>query len=235
MAGGSIQWRGENTRESSEYGRTVTFGKRKDECTGYLSHSDRVGPGVILLHEFFGLQQTFKDYADALTREGFTVLAPDLYDGRIASSVDEAKEISGSLDDEQVGARLEAARSFLADNWHPRVGIVGFSMGAWLGMDFAAGRDIEAVVTYYGYAPVDPKTFGAPAMLHLAESDEWEPLEEVQAAFEGWPEEAPELEIHVYPGTGHWFANPAVPAAFDEGATELAWSRTVDFLRHHLA
>ncbi|MEA2447008.1 MAG: carboxymethylenebutenolidase, partial [Actinomycetota bacterium] len=72
----------------------IEFGKRKDAGTGYLARSERVGPCVLVLHEFFGLTQAFKDMADDLNAEGFTVLAPDLYDGKIASSVEEAKELS---------------------------------------------------------------------------------------------------------------------------------------------
>lgn len=213
----------------------VTFGKRRDECTAYMSHSDRVGPSVILLHEFFGLQEPFKDYADALNEAGFTVLAPDLYDGRIASSVDEAKSFADGLDDAQVSARLKAAKNFLADNWHPRVGVIGFSLGAWLGVQLASEEGLEAAVAYYGIGPVDPKNCDTPLMFHLAETDEWEPLEEVQPAIQEWVAAGVDAEVHVYEGTGHWFANPSVPGAFDANAAELAWDRTIEFLRHHLA
>ena len=231
----SLQWRHENQKESAEYGREVTFGKRRDECTGYMSYSDRVGPSVILLHEFFGLQDPFKDYADALNREGFTVLAPDLYDGRLASSVDEAKAFADKLDAEHVSARLKAAKSFLADNWHPRVGVIGFSMGAFFGIQLAEDEGLEAAVAYYGIGNIDPATFDSPIQFHLAEVDEWEPLEEVQPEIERWIESGLDAELHVYEDTGHWFANPSVPSAFDADAAQVAWNRTVDFLRHHLA
>lgn len=233
--GESLQWRGENQKEPNDYSRTVIFGKRRDEGTGYMSYSDRVGPSVILLHEFFGLQQSFKDYADALASEGFTVLAPDLYDGRVAESVEEAKSLADSLDAEHAARRLKAAKSFLADNWHPRVGVIGFSLGAFLGIELAQNEGLEAAVAYYGIGAIEPAECDSPLMFHLAETDEWEPLEEVQPAIEKWIAEGLDAEVHVYEGTGHWFANSAVPDAFDAEASALAWSRTVEFLRHHLA
>ena len=231
----SLQWRHENQKESTDYGRMVTFGKRRDECTGYMSYSDRVGPSVILLHEFFGLQDPFKDYADALNKEGFTVLAPDLYDGRIAGSIEEAKRFSDELDAEHAALRLKAAKNFLADNWHPRVGVIGFSLGAFLGIQLAEDEGLEAAVAYYGIGNVDPANFDAPLQFHLAETDEWEPLEDVQPAIQGWVDAGLDAEVHVYEGTGHWFANPSMPDAFDAEAADLAWGRTVEFLRHHLA
>ena len=231
----SLQWRHENEKESVEYGRMVTFGKRRDECTGYMSYSDRVGPSVILLHEFFGLQDPFKDYADALNKEGFTVLAPDLYDGQIARSVEEAKGLSDALDGDRAALRLKAAKNFLADNWHPRVGVIGFSLGAWLGIQLAQDAGLEAAVAYYGIGDIDPAEFDAPLQFHLAEVDDWEPLEEVQPAIQGWIDAGVDAEVHVYEDTGHWFANPSMPDAFDAEAANLAWERTVEFLRHHLA
>lgn len=233
--GESLQWREENQKKPNDYSKTVTFGRRRDEGTGYMSYSERVGPSVILLHEFFGLQQSFKNYADALAGEGFTVLAPDLYDGRIAGSVEEAKSFSDSLDAEHATRRLKAAKSFLADNWHPRVGVVGFSLGAWLGIELAQNEGLEAAVAYYGTGPIEPAEFDSPVMFHLAETDEWEALEDVQPTIEKWIDEGVDAELHVYEGTGHWFANPAVTGAFDAEASALAWSRTVEFLRYHLA
>lgn len=99
--GASLQWRGENEREPARYGRIVAFGNLRDKATGYMSYSDRVGPGIVVVGGSPAL-------CDFLTQEGFTALAPEL-------GHDEAKN-------ERV---LDAAIDHLVDNWHPRVGVVG--------------------------------------------------------------------------------------------------------------
>lgn len=223
-----------NDREPGRYGRMVDFGGRSDRGTGYLAHSDRVGQSVLLLHEWFGLQDPFKAYADRLCEEGFTVLAPDLYDGFVASSVEEAETKMQSLDEGKTQKRLLAAARFLADNWHPRIGVVGFSLGAsfaaWLGQNFP----VEASVFYYGFGPVEPRDWHGPLQCHFAAKDEFDALDDVL----GWSEELErggvEVESFVYEA-GHWFANPAVTSAYDDTASELAFQRTVEMFHHHLA
>lgn len=215
-------------------GEMITFGKRKDRGTGYLARSERVGPGVLLLHEFFGLTDSFKEMADRLNEAGFTVLAPDLYDGVIAKDVEEAKAMAESLDHGLVLARLEAAADLLVDNWHPRLGVVGFSLGGFVGTILAGRRDLEALVLYYSLGELDPHS-RPPVLGHFAEDDDWEPAEDARQLFAKWAVGEAPAEFHLYPGTGHWFANPAVADAYNAEAAKLAWSRTVDFLTHHLA
>jgi carboxymethylenebutenolidase len=214
-------------------GEMISFGKRRDAGTGYMARSERVGPGVVLLHEFFGLTDSFKQMADDLNAAGFTVLAPDLYDGVIAETVEEASSMSDDLDVDRVLRQLGAATEHLSANWHPRVGVVGFSLGAWYALKLAQQRSLEAVVTYYGVAMIDIPAWKTPLLAHLAEVDEWTPPEDVAETIGKLDDEI--AELHTYPGTGHWFANPGVPDAFDPEAAATAWSRTVDFLTHHLA
>jgi dienelactone hydrolase len=118
--GRSIEWRSPREGEGRTFRRTVQFGRRSDSGTGYMSHSDRVGPSIMLLHEFFGLQDSFKAYADELNAEGFTVLVPDLYDGEIVETVEEAERMAQALEDERTLRRLVAAAEHMTANWHPR-------------------------------------------------------------------------------------------------------------------
>jgi carboxymethylenebutenolidase len=200
-----------------------------------MSHSERSGPGVLVLHEFFGLQPSFRTYADALEAEGFTVLVPDLYDGRIASSVEEATEISDNLDYDAIFERLDAACEHLTANWHPRLGVIGFSLGGALASTLAQRRSVEATVLYYGFTDVDPARWSGPVIGHFASDDEWNPLPEAVAFFDTLAAAGLDAELFSYEGTGHWFANESVEDAFDGSASRLAFERTVDFLRHHLA
>lgn len=233
---GTLHWRQEKHRaESKAFGEMIAFGPRKDSGTGYMSHSSRVGPGVLLLHEFFGLTQAFRDYADALNDEGFTVLAPDLYDGRIASSVEEAQDLARSLDQDRVVARLTFAAEHLTANWHPRLGLVGFSLGAGYAGVMAQNLEVDATVLYYGITDITASRWHGAVLGHFAEIDEWEPLPVVQAAFEELTQHGIEAELVVYPGVGHWFANPDVPSAYDPVAAEDAWQASAEFLAYNLA
>ena len=225
---------GPNDNEPPRYGRMIEFGKRRDAGTGYMAYSDRVGPGVILLHEFFGLQPSFKDYADKLCEAGFTVLVPDLYDGYIAPSVEDATKKAQSLDEEHVMRVLKAGAAHLMDNWHPRLGVIGFSLGAGFAAQMAIEMSPEAIVTYYGAAEASER-WTAPLLSHWAENDEWEDAEYVKEYLGALESNGVDVDSYIYEGTGHWFANTAVSAAYDSDAAALAFERTVDFLHHHLA
>jgi carboxymethylenebutenolidase len=213
----------------------IDFGKHRTAGTGYISYSDRVGPSVILLHEFFGLQGSFKSYADLLNDQGFTVLAPDLYDGAIADSVESAKTMAQGLDVDRTMGRIKAAAEHLTDNWHPRLGVVGFSLGANFAVDLAQALPVEATVLYYGLGDIDLEAWRSPLLGHFAEQDEWESCADAKTVFDDLQGHGVEAEMHVYPNVGHWFANAAVPSAYDESTSELAFERTAEFFQYHLS
>ena len=236
--GPTMQWREPPPdRPNRATGEMVHFGGRTDGGQGYLSHSERVGPAVLVLHEFFGLQPSFLAYADRLNEAGFTVLVPDLYDGRIAATVDEAKAIAQSLDAAATIRRVHAAASFLTDNWHPLLGIVGFSLGADFAVAVAAERPVEGVVLYYGLGALaeDASGWRIPTLGHFADEDEWTPLEDAEKAFSVLAEQQTGSEMLVYEGAGHWFANAAVPDAYRADHADAALAATAEFFHHHLA
>jgi carboxymethylenebutenolidase len=213
----------------------VPFGRRRTAGQGYMAYSDRVGPGVILLHEFFGLQPSFKAYADLLNEQGFTVLAPDLYDGSLADSVESALAKARSLDVDRALGQIKAAAEHLTDNWHPRLGVVGFSLGAGFAVQLAQDLPLEATVLYYGLGDIDPERWRSPCLGHFAAHDEWESTAEAELAFSALQERGIEAEMHLYPEVGHWFANADVLSAYDQSAAELAFQRTADFFHYHLS
>src|SRR3989304_6444033 len=88
--GVTLQWRYEQTRAERRYGSIVEFGGGSAGGSGYMSHSDRVGPGVVVVHDAFGLHDDVIAFCDELNLEGFTVLAPDLFDGGIPQTETEA-------------------------------------------------------------------------------------------------------------------------------------------------
>ena len=234
--GPTLQWRDPpEDRPNTTVGEMVDFGRHRDAGRGYMARSDRVGPGVLLLHEFFGLQDSFKRVADRLNAEGFTVLVPDMYEGALASTVDEAIVLRDRLDARATIAMLGAAASFLTDNWHPRLGVVGFSLGSAFALELARERPVEALVVYYGLGDLAGTGWVGPTLGHFGTEDEWEALSEAEAFFGRLRAAGADAELRVYDGAGHWFANAAVPGAYDAAAAEAAFESTCDFFHHHLA
>jgi carboxymethylenebutenolidase len=93
---------------------------------------------------------------------------------------------------------------------------------------------LEAAVLYYGTSEVSDR-WGCPVLAHWAETDEWEPADEVTAFVGSLEGAGADVDSNVYEGTGHWFANSDVPSAYDPRAASLAFERTVDFLHQNLA
>ena len=217
-------------------GEMVLIGKRRHAAVGYQVASQRAGPGVLVIPEAFGLTPHFQSLADRLNRdELFTVVAFDLYDGATASRRDEAIKLRDSLDRDRVIAKLEAAAEHLTANWHPRLGVVGFSLGAAYAAALAQTIEIEATVAYYGLDDVDPARWHGPVLGHVAANDDAPAPSEAKGFVDAVLASGNEAEMFMYEGVGHGFANQDRPGSFDAEAAELAYRRTCDFLRHHLA
>jgi len=193
------------------------------------------GPPVLLLHPWWGLNQTIRDFADRLAGDGFTVIAPDMFDGKVLTTPDDAQANVRSLteaDGERIRALVLASLDHVLA--HPdargdRAAIIGLSFGAMEGTEVAGERsDIGAVVMYYSGIFEAPD--GIPYLGHFAEDDEFDDSAQV-----------PDFEktlgagsaAHVYPGTKHWFIEADRPE-FNRDAAEQAYARTVAFLRQHL-
>lgn len=194
-------------------------------------------PGVVVFHPWWGLNDDVLAYADRLAAAGFAVVAPDLYRGPVASTIEEAERLSASIDEAAADAIALATIDRLAERLGPaaRLATLGFSMGAAWSMWSPAQRDrLAASVVYYGSLE-GPSLIRAsvPVLGHFAETDPYEPDTAI-AAFEGTPRSAGrDIVIHRYPGTGHWFAEPSRDA-YRAAAADLAFERTVAFLGRHL-
>ena len=194
-------------------------------------------PGVVVFHAWWGLNDDIVAYADRLTGAGFAVVAPDLYGGQLASTIEEADRLSTAIDEAAVDGIVLAAVDHLAARLGPtaKLAAVGFSFGARWAMWSPAQRDrFAASVAYYGSTGGAILTrAGVPVMGHFAARDPYE-TDEAIAAFESTLRSAGrDVVIHRYPGTGHWFAEPSRDA-WRPDAANLAFERTVAFLRKHL-
>jgi len=204
----------------------------------YTAVPEGGGPGVLVLHAWWGLSYGVKRFCDRLAAAGFVALAPDLADGRLAETIPEARALVNDLDED--AARQAAAGGLVRLRSHPAVrgqlGVAGFSMGVWFALDLATrADDVEAAVLYYGTAgDIDHQCHGVSVLGHFAEHDEFEPAAEVAALEDALRRAGRAVRFHTYPGAGHWFAEVDRPDAYDEAAAALAFRRTVGFLRTQL-
>ncbi len=203
-------------------------------ANAYLAAPEGGGPGVLVLHAWWGLKPFFKQVCDQLAEQGFTALAPDYYQGRIAATVDEAKAMLESNNEELMGGVIKAAHDHLAAQTKRPMGILGFSMGAGWALPVAANEsDVAAVVQFYGANIVDFQNFKARVLGHFSDVDEWESLEWVNKMEAEMKSAGVDVTLHIYPGAAHWFVEADRPE-FDSAAASLAWSRTYEFLRENL-
>jgi carboxymethylenebutenolidase len=200
---------------------------------GYAS-----GPGVLVLHAWWGLTPFFKQTCDRLADEGFVVLAPDLFGGRTADSPDEARELLANADMDEtvqlVRSSLFALRSLPATQ-DRRAGVVGFSMGASWALWLASRVPdlVDATVVFYGSQSIDMAPATSAFLGHFAEHDELVADDELTLLEAELRLLDKDVTFHRYPGTDHWFFESDRPT-YDEAAADLAWERTVAFLHDHL-
>ncbi|MCE9644364.1 MAG: dienelactone hydrolase family protein [Chloroflexi bacterium] len=208
---------------------------RDKTVNAYLASGVNGSPGILLLHAWWGLKPFFKEVCDQLAEQGFSVLAPDLYQGRIAATIEEAEKIMGQRDSELMGDIVKAAKDHLISLRKGKpIGVLGFSMGAaWSLVVAAKEPDVSAVVLFYGGGDVDFNSVKAKVLGHFAEMDEWEPLEGIRAMETGMKAAGVEVTLNTYPKAGHWFVERDRPE-YDSSAALLAWSRTFEFLRKNL-
>jgi carboxymethylenebutenolidase len=194
-------------------------------------------PGVAVFHPWWGLNDDVIAYADRLAGAGFAVVAPDMFGGRVATTIEEAERLAGTAEEAAVDAIAFAAVDDLADRLGPaaKLGVLGFSFGAAWAISSPTERDrLAASVVYYGtYTGSILNRARVPVLGHFAETDPYETGEGVAEFEEGLRSAGRDVVIHRYPGTGHWFAEPSRDAYRAEAA-DLAFERTVAFLRRHL-
>jgi carboxymethylenebutenolidase len=207
--------------------------------TAYLVTPDGgPGPGVLVLHSWWGLSRTTKDVVEALADLGFSALAPDLFDGVVAGDGAEAEELLMALEPNRAAGLIldsvVALRAHTDDPDRP-VAVLGFSMGAsWaLWLATRAPDTVRAVIAYYGLQDTRMEDLGAPLLGHFAEEDPMVSEDDLVFMQSDLLLLGKHVEIHRYPGTRHWFAEQTPAGTGDAEAAELAWRRTVDFLHAH--
>ncbi len=217
-------------------GQEVTFDVGGKPVSGYLALPEQSNaPGVIVLHAWWGLNPFFKRMCDRLAAEGFAVFAPDLNEGRVATTIDEAKEIMSSLDEQRKHEVAMASIEFLRAQPEIQQGpfsLLGFSMGAAWCLVLASERpeDVDKAVLFYGAGEGDFKKIKAEILGHYSDADEWEDIDYVRSMESDMRKAGLNTTFHNYPQLPHWFFEDD-RLEFDPQSAELAWKRTLEFLR----
>jgi carboxymethylenebutenolidase len=201
----------------------------------YLAMPQNGGHGILVLHAWWGLKPFFKQVCDQLAKQGFTALAPDLYQGQMAKTIDEAKALMEQRDSELMGDIVKAAKEHLTSLCDGKpIAVIGFSMGAAWSLAIAENDPhVSAAVLFYGAGEADFSSVKAKILGHFAEVDEWEPMEYVRAMEADMKAAGVDVTLHIYPKAGHWFVEEDRPE-YDSASALLAWSRTYEFLRKNL-
>ena len=221
----------------------ITYPGAAGEMKGYLAiprNAEGRLPAVIVIHENRGLNPHIRDVTRRMTLEGFVALAPDFLspNGGTPANEDEARNMFQSLDMVATVANGEATRAFLAghDKTNGKVGAIGFCWGGGMVNRMAvASPELGAGVAYYGAQPPaeDVPKIKAPVMLHYGGLDERinAGIDAYKAALDA---NGKTYELFVYDGVNHAFNNDTSAARYDKAAADLAWSRTVAFLKKNL-
>jgi len=196
-------------------------------------------PGLLVLHAWWGLNENIKTLCRRLAAEGYVVFAPDLYHGRTASTIEDARTLCNQLDEARAKADVAGAVAFLserADVTGPGLGVVCLSLGVYFALALSVEDPdrVRAVVVFYGTGGGDFTRSKASYLGHFAQVDEFEPEQAVRGLEESLLAAGRPVTFHSYEGTGHWFFEPDRVDAYHEGAAKLAWARTVAFLREEL-
>lgn len=209
------------------------------QLDGYLAMPPTgKGSPVLVLHPWWGLNDTIKAFCSRLAESGFVAFAPDLYHGKVTDNIADAETLSsalfGNLDEPR--SDIAAAATFLSERVSRTdrgIAVIGFSLGAYFALDLSvtAPEHVRSVVVFYGTRPGDYSSANAEYLGHFAETDEFEPQSEVDNLEESLKRAGRPVTFYRYSGARHWFFEPDRLQAYNPAAASLAWDRTLAFLK----
>jgi len=207
---------------------------------GYLAKPaiDGKYPGVIMIHEWWGLNDNIKQMAEKLASHGYVAFAVDLYDGQVGTTADEARQLRTSFEQSQWTENMNTAVSYLKENHSPSsLGSIGWCFGGAQSLNLALNNeDIDATVIYYGQLVTDTEELSKinwPVLGIFAELDNGIPPETVNQFEYALNEVGVENDITIYPGVNHAFANPSGDRYAPEESKD-AWQKTLKFFEDNL-
>ena len=227
-------------------GKNVEYSSQGTTLKGYLAYDDATRtkrPGILVVHEWWGLNEYAKKRARMLAELGYTALALDMYgDGKVAMHPDDAGKFSSAImQDFDVGkSRFLAAEEFLKHQPSvdpTRIGAIGYCFGGGVVLNMARqGADLAAVASFHGnltaVKPAEPGMVKAKIRVYTGGSDKFVPPEAVEAFKKEMTAAGADFAVTVYPGVMHSFSNPDatrlgkkfnLPLAYDKKADEASW------------
>lgn len=207
-----------------------------DRLRGYLAEAPGSTIGVVVIQEWWGLNDNIRQIADRFAEAGMLALAPDLYHGVVTSEPDEARKAVMELDTAQAVREIQAAVDYLHKQQGIRgTAVVGFCMGGRLSLQMSLqGQQLGAAVAFYG-RPLDDNQASqvrVPILGLYGSEDRGIPPESVHAMQRQIEAAGVPNEFHVYDGAGHAFFNDT-RASYHQAAAADAWQRTLDWIREH--
>jgi carboxymethylenebutenolidase len=226
--------------------QTMAYTEYRDELVyGYFSAPADMFeplPAIIMIHEWWGLNDNIRAMADRLAGEGYIVFAVDLFRGKVASTPGEARVLMMAAVEDPEAARenIRAAFNFASNTaGAPRIGSVGWCFGGGWSLNTAQlfPEELDAAVIYYGQVTADEellRPIGAPILGLFAADDAGIKVASVEAFRDALEKLRKNYTVHIYPGVGHAFANPS-GRNYDAATADDAWRRTLEFFDLHLS
>jgi carboxymethylenebutenolidase len=214
------------------------------QSQGYFAMpSSGNGPGILVLHAWWGLNDFFRGICDRLAQQGFVVFAPDLFSGELVRTIEEAQQHQSQWNEVQavppiILPAVEDLRKRVTTG-APGLGVIGFSMGAYWALWLAQQKPelFRAVVLFYGSdaGSGNYQRSRAAFLGHFAENDPYETVSGIQTLENNLKAAQRPATFYTYPGTSHWFFENDRPDAYHAQAAQLAWDRTLSFLDETIA
>ena len=211
-----------------------------DETQGFLAKPAGQGefPGIVMIHEWWGLNDNIKEMAEKLASHGYVVLAVDLYNGEVATTSDQARQLITSFDIDAGIQNMNYAASYIRENHNvEKLGSIGWCFGGGQSLNLALNnQDMDATVIYYGSLVTEQESLSSiswPVLGIFAELDQGIPVESVNSFESSLDDLNIPNEIHIYPGVNHAFANPSGDRYAPDESKD-AWQKTLEFLESNL-
>jgi len=220
-------------------GKTVSYKSGDETVQGvlYTPSGNRSFPALIVIHEWWGLNDWVKDQASKLADEGYVTLAVDLYRGKVATTPDMAHEIMRGVPEDRAKRDLHAAFDFLASQPNvkkERIGAIGWCMGGGYALNVALEEPtLAADVINYGHLATDTETLkkiNAPILGSFGAQDRGITPDDVHKFEAALKQLGKKIEVKIYDDAGHAFENPNNKDGYRADDAADAWKRTVDFL-----
>lgn len=224
-------------------GKNVSYKSGNETVNAVLYTPNGSGqfPALVVIHEWWGLNDWVKDQASKLADQGYATLAIDLYRGKVGTTPEEAHELMRGVPEDRARRDLLAAYDFLASQPNvkkSKIGSIGWCMGGGYSLDLALDQPkLAAAVINYGHLATDDAALSkinAPILGLFGGKDQGIPPDSVNAFDQQLKKLGKKVEVKIYPDAGHAFENPNNKGGYREQDAQDAWNKTVAFLKANL-